>query len=212
MARSRGILYVVATPIGNLQDLTQRAGEVLAKVELVAAEDTRRTRKLLTHLGIRVRLVSYREHNRDEAARSILAHLGAGRNAALVTDAGTPGVSDPGYHLVDACVKQGITVIPVPGASALAAALSVSGMPMDRFVFEGFLPSRAAARRRRLEELGATGLPFVAYESPRRIASTLSDIARTLGKVQVVVAREMTKVHEEFLRGDAQEVGRRLRE
>jgi 16S rRNA (cytidine1402-2'-O)-methyltransferase len=179
---------------------------VLREADLVAAEDTRRTRKLLTHFGIRAKLLSYREQNREKAGADILAHLRTGKSAVIVTDAGTPGLSDPGHHLVRLCVANNITVVPVPGANALTAALSVSGMPLDKFLFEGFLPSRSAARKDRLAEIGATGLPFVLYESPRRIAGTLQDAAVILGDREVFVAREMTKMHEEFIRGSVSEV------
>jgi 16S rRNA (cytidine1402-2'-O)-methyltransferase len=195
-----GTLYIVATPIGNLADLTLRAVEVLESVTLVAAEDTRRTRKLLAHLGIGKRLVSYREENRTRAAREIVSNLQAGHSTALVTDAGTPGLSD----------ESNIRVVPVPGVSALATALSVSGLSLDRFIFEGFLPPRQAARRKRLLELAGTGYPMIIYESPRRILSTLSDLVDVLGDRQIIVAREMTKIHEEFLRGMASEIVKAL--
>ena len=201
-----GTLYIVATPIGNLADLTLRAADVLESVSQVAAEDTRRTRKLLAHLGIGKHLVCYREENRSKAAREIISSLLAGRSIALVTDAGTPGLSDPGHYLVQKALESQIRVVPVPGVSALASALSVSGLPLDRFVFEGFLPPRQASRRKRLLELAGTGYPMIIYESPRRLQATLSDLLDVLGDRNVVVAREMTKVHEEFLRGPASEV------
>jgi 16S rRNA (cytidine1402-2'-O)-methyltransferase len=204
--KSTGTLYVVATPIGNLDDVTFRALEVLREVELIAAEDTRRTRKLRTHFDIGAKLISYREQNREKAGALILDHLRENRSAALVTDAGTPGLSDPGHHLVKMCVANNIPIVPVPGAAALTAAISVSGMPLQSFLFEGFLPSRPAARRGRIAEIGAAGLPFIIYESPKRITETLEDIARSLGDREVLVAREMTKIHEEFLRGMASEV------
>jgi 16S rRNA (cytidine1402-2'-O)-methyltransferase len=205
-----GTLYIVATPIGNLADLTLRAVEVLESVTLVAAEDTRRTRKLLAHLGIGKRLVSYREENRTRAAREIVSNLQAGHSTALVTDAGTPGLSDPGHYLVQRALESNIRVVPVPGVSALATALSVSGLSLDRFIFEGFLPPRQAARRKRLLELAGTGYPMIIYESPRRILSTLSDLVDVLGDRQIIVAREMTKIHEEFLRGMASEIVKAL--
>jgi len=208
--QSTGTLFVVATPIGNLEDLTFRGLEVLRKADLIAAEDTRRTRILLSHYKIRGNLISYREQNRDKSSPRILSHLTQGRSVALVTDAGTPGLSDPGYHLVEACVDNGIRVVPIPGANALGAALCVSGMPLDRFLFEGFLPSRPAARKNRIAQIGAAGVPFVIFESPRRIVDTLRDIVGTLGDREVFLAREMTKVHEELLRGKAAEVIQRL--
>jgi 16S rRNA (cytidine1402-2'-O)-methyltransferase len=201
-----GTLYIVATPIGNLADLTLRAADVLKSVDVVAAEDTRRTRKLLTHLGIGKRLVSYREDNREKAAREIISSIQALQSIALVTDAGTPGLSDPGHYLVQKALESNIRVVPVPGVSALAAALSVSGLPLDRFVFEGFLPPRQASRRNRLLELSGTGYPMIIYESPRRISATLSDILDVLGDRNIVVAREMTKIHEEYLRGPASKI------
>ncbi len=210
MPQSTGTLFVVATPIGNLEDLTFRGLEVLRKADLIAAEDTRRTRILLSHYKIRGTLISYREQNRDKSSPRILSHLTQGRSVALVTDAGTPGLSDPGYHLVEACVDNGIRVVPIPGANALGAALCVSGMPLDRFLFEGFLPSRPAARKNRIAQIGAAGVPFVIFESPRRIVDTLRDIVGTLGDREVFLAREMTKVHEELLRGKAAEVIQRL--
>lgn len=210
MADTPGILYVAATPIGNLEDMTFRALEVLGKVGLIAAEDTRRTRILLSHYEIRSRLISYREQNREKSTPRILSHLAQGGSAALVTDAGTPGLSDPGYHLVRACVEKGIPVIPIPGPSAMGAIISVSGLPLDRFLFEGFLPSRPKARRNRLSEIGASGLSFLFHESPVRILETLRDIEKVLGDREVVIAREMTKLHEEFLRGKASAVARTL--
>jgi 16S rRNA (cytidine1402-2'-O)-methyltransferase len=210
--KSKSTLFVVATPIGNLDDLTIRAIEVLNKVDLIAAEDTRRTRKLLSHLGIEAKLLSYREQNRETAGTLILSHLKNNRSVALVTDAGTPGLSDPGYHLVRMCAVNNIPIIPVPGANALTTALSVSGMHLDRFLFEGFLPSRTAARRGRLAEIGAAGVPFILYESPKRITDTIGDIVRTLGDREILIAREMTKIHEEFLRGMASDVARLLRD
>jgi 16S rRNA (cytidine1402-2'-O)-methyltransferase len=211
LTQSPGTLYVVATPIGNLDDLTFRALDVLRNSDLVAAEDTRRTRKLLTHFDIRVKLLSYREQNREKAGKEILDKISEGRSVVLVTDAGTPGLSDPGHHLVRSCVRNNLRVVPVPGANALTTALSISGMPVDRFLFEGFLPSRSAARRSRLAEIGVAGVPFILYESPGRITDTLDDIGQTLGDREVLVAREMTKIHEEFIRGMAIEVAGRLR-
>jgi 16S rRNA (cytidine1402-2'-O)-methyltransferase len=212
VSKSTGTLYVVATPIGNLKDITIRALEILREVELVAAEDTRRTRKLHTHFGVKAKLMSYREQNREKAGGYIISHLKGKRSAALVTDAGTPGLSDPGHHLVKMCIENDIPVVPVPGSSALTAALSVSGMSLHTFLFEGFLPSRPAARRGRLAEIGAAGIPFILYESPKRITDTLDDITRSLGDREVLLAREMTKLHEEFLRGTSSEIAFLLRQ
>ena len=211
MPQSPGTLYIVATPIGNLDDLTFRALEVLRATDIIAAEDTRRTRKLLSHFNISAKTISYREHNREKAGEAILHNLFNGINVVLVTDAGTPGLSDPGHHLVRSCVSNDIRVIPVPGANALTTAVSVSGIPMDSFLFEGFLPSRRAARRSRLSEIGAVAEPFVLYESPNRVVDTLNDISDILGDREVLVAREMTKVHEEYIRGTASKIAHRLK-
>jgi len=210
MSPSPGTLYVVATPIGNLDDITVRALAILREADLVAAEDTRRTRKLLTHFGVRAKTLSYREQNHEKAGTVILENLTEGRCVVFVTDAGTPGLSDPGHYLVRSCVAANIRVVPVPGANALTTALCVSGMPVDRFLFEGFLPNRRTARKTRLAEIGAAGLPFILYESPGRVADTLHDIGEVLGNREVLVAREMTKFHEEFIRGTALEAAGRL--
>jgi 16S rRNA (cytidine1402-2'-O)-methyltransferase len=203
-------LFIVATPIGHLGDLTPRAAATLAAVAAVAAEDRGRTLGLLNHLGVKKPLLSYREENRREAARDILARLSRGESVALVTDAGTPGISDPGHYLVERALAAGFAVTPIPGVSALATALSASGLPLDRFLFEGFLPSRGKARRERLAELLAAGFPLVLYESPHRVVATLADLADLAGDRRVVVGRELTKVHEEFLRGTAAGVGAEL--
>jgi len=201
-----GILYVVATPIGNLDDITHRAVLTLQSISIVAAEDTRRTRNLLNHLDIAKRLVSYREENREAASIGILEALENGQSVALVTDAGTPGLSDPGHHLVRAALDRGIQIVPVPGPNALGAALSVSGMSLERFIFEGFLPTRSAARKRRLGELAYAGYPLVIYESPHRIRDTLADIMEVLGNREAMIAREITKIYEEFLRGSVKNI------
>jgi 16S rRNA (cytidine1402-2'-O)-methyltransferase len=198
-----GTLFVVATPIGNLEDVTLRALRVLRGVDLIAAEDTRRTRSLLQAYGVRAPLVSYFEHNQARRGPELLERLQAGARIALVTDAGTPGVSDPGFRLVRLCRDAGIPVVPVPGASALVAALSAAGIPADRFVFEGFLPVKAGRRLTRLRELHALGRPVVLYESPHRVVATLGAIEAVFGEVEVVLAREVTKRFEEFRRGTA---------
>ncbi len=203
---NHGRLYIVSTPIGNLQDISARARQILSTVSVVAAEDTRRTRKLLSALGIGKQLISYRGQVREKASGRIIEEMEAGNDVALVTDAGTPGISDPGYFLVREASKRGISVIPVPGPSALAAAISASGMAFDRFIFAGFLPTRSPARSKRLEEMALTGYPLALYESPKRIIGTLVDIVSTMGDRTVVLGREITKVHEEFLRGTASEV------
>jgi 16S rRNA (cytidine1402-2'-O)-methyltransferase len=196
-----GTLYVVATPIGNLADTTARAVEVLESVDAIAAEDTRRTRKLLSHFGIRTPLVAFHEHNEERASHRIVRRLAHGDDIALVSDAGTPLVADPGYRLVVRAVREGIPVVPVPGASARTAALSVAGLPPMPFYFAGFLPRRSAARRRKLEELAGLRATLVFYESPHRIAACLADMAQVLGDRDAAIARELTKVHEEIVRG-----------
>jgi 16S rRNA (cytidine1402-2'-O)-methyltransferase len=198
-----GTLFVVATPIGNLEDVTLRALRVLRGVDLIAAEDTRRTRSLLQAYGVRAPLVSYFEHNQARRGPELLGRLQSGARIALVTDAGTPGVSDPGFRLVRLCRDAGIPVVPVPGASALVAALSAAGIPADRFVFEGFLPVKAGRRLTRLRELHALGRPVVLYESPHRVVATLGAIEAVFGEAEVVLAREVTKRFEEFRRGTA---------
>jgi 16S rRNA (cytidine1402-2'-O)-methyltransferase len=198
-----GTLFVVATPIGNLEDITLRALRVLKEVDLIACEDTRRTRALLTHFDIHTPTLSYFEGNKVARGRELLRRLREDQSVALVTDAGTPGVSDPGFRLVRLCRDAGIPVVPVPGASALVAALSAAGVPADRFVFEGFLPVKAGRRLTRLRELHALGRPVVLYESPHRVLATLEAIEAVFGDVEVVLAREVTKRFEEFRRGTA---------
>jgi len=205
-------LYVLATPIGNLGDLGTRAAQLLGEVDLVAAEDTRVSGRLLKRLQISAKLISYHEGNERSRARELLARLQAGADIALVTDAGTPCVSDPGYRLVHAAADAGIEVISVPGPSALLALLSISGLPCDRFSFEGFLPARGPARRRALHRLRGLGCTVVLYESPRRVVGLLRDLAHECGDPQVAVGRELTKLHEEVLRGRADEVAAGLDE
>ncbi|MBZ5723422.1 MAG: 16S rRNA (cytidine(1402)-2'-O)-methyltransferase [Acidobacteriia bacterium] len=201
-----GRLYVVATPIGNLEDMTYRAVRVLREADVIACEDTRQTRKLLDHYGIRAPAVSYHEHNETERAGELAARLVAGAVVALVSDAGTPLVSDPGYRLVRAAIENGIPVEPVPGASAALAALAASGLPTDAFHFGGFLPSKPGARARALRALAEEPATLIFYEAPHRILETLEAIEQTLGTRPVVLARELTKLHEEFLRGTAAEI------
>jgi len=199
-----GILYVVATPIGNLEDITTRALRILREVELIAAEDTRHSRKLLNHFGIRTALISCHEHNEQHRQQELIARLLAGANIALISDAGTPAIADPGYRLVRACHAAGVPVVPVPGPSALLAALSASGEPSDRFIFEGFLPARAAAREAALRALCDEPRTVVCFEAPHRLAATLKAIATVWGTDRpLVVARELTKLHEELFRGTA---------
>jgi 16S rRNA (cytidine1402-2'-O)-methyltransferase len=198
-----GTLYVVATPIGNLEDLTFRALRVLKTVELIACEDTRRTRGLLTHYGVHAPLTSYFEHNKLAKGELLLRALREGKSVALVTDAGTPGISDPGFLLVRAARDAGIPVVPVPGPSAVVAALSAAGVPADRFVFDGFLPLKPGRRLRRLEALRALATTVVCYESPHRILASLEAIGHVWGGSEIVVARELTKQFEEIVQGTA---------
>jgi 16S rRNA (cytidine1402-2'-O)-methyltransferase len=210
--RQPGVLYVVSTPIGNLEDITLRALRVLREVDLIAAEDTRRTRQLLTHYGIRKPLISYHDFNRRMREKTLLQELREGKSIALVTDAGTPGISDPGEELVLGAIQESIPLIPIPGPAALISALSVSGLPTESFLFYGFLPSRAAARKKWLASLKDRPETLVFYESPRRVGFLLQDAAQILGDRRVVVAREMTKVYEEVYRGSVSEVLERLGE
>lgn len=204
--RKSGTLYIVATPIGNLEDITLRALRVLKEVDLIAAEDTRRTRQLLTHYGIHKPLISYHEHNWKMREESLVEKLRGGARIALVTDAGTPGISDPGVHIVRRVIRESIPVIPIPGPAALVAALSASGLSTDFFLFHGFLPAKAAQRQHFLASLSAREETLIFYESPRRLPSLLKDVRLILGDRQVVVARELTKVYEEMLRGTVSEV------
>ncbi len=206
-----GVLYVVGTPIGNLEDITLRALKTLAEADLIAAEDTRRTRKLLSRREIvGKRLESYHDHNKEARTPSLLRRLEQGESVALVTDAGTPGLSDPGYYLVKRAIEAGIAVVPIPGPSALTAALSSSGLPTDRFAFEGFLPVKSGRRQRRLEALSRETRTVVLFESPHRITKLLSELEERMAGRQVVIARELTKIHEEFLRGTVREVTERI--
>jgi len=196
-----GTLYVVATPIGNLEDITIRALRVLKEVGLVACEDTRRTRTLLTHFGIHVPVTSYFEHNKLAKGPTIIKSLHEGKSVALVTDAGTPGISDPGFLLVREARAAGIPVVPVPGPSAVIAALSAAGIPADSFVFDGFLPVKPGKRRHRLEALRDLEMTIVCYESPHRALASLEAIGQVFGEAEIVVARELTKQFEEIVRG-----------
>jgi 16S rRNA (cytidine1402-2'-O)-methyltransferase len=197
-----GTLYVVGTPIGNLEDMTFRAIRILQSVDVIAAEDTRHTGKLLQHYEIKTPQVSYHEHNRSERLPELLNQLQQGNAIALVTDAGMPGISDPGYELVKACIEAGIQVVPIPGATAVITALSAAGLPTDRFAFEGFLPASGQQRQQRLESLPAESRTLIFYESPHRLRQTLQDLGEYLGgKRSITLARELTKMHEEFWRG-----------
>jgi 16S rRNA (cytidine1402-2'-O)-methyltransferase len=198
---SKGKLFVVGTPIGNLEDITLRAIRVLKEADLIACEDTRRTQQLLNHYQIHTPTLSYHEHNEMTRAPELVIKLAEGNNIALVSDAGMPVVSDPGFRLVHLAVRHAIPVVPVPGASAFVAALAASGLPVDKFRFLGFLPSKKAARRRMLEENKSSTKTLVFYEAPHRILEMLRDVRDILGERDVVLAREVTKVHEEFWRG-----------
>ncbi len=212
LSQDAGILYVVATPVGNLDDITYRAVETLTKVDLIAAEDTRHTSKLLTHFGIRRPLVSCHEHNEKARVKDLVKRLEQGLNLALVTDSGTPLVSDPGFRLVSEAAAQGIRVIPIPGACAAVAALSAGGLPTDRFMFCGFLPKKKGKIVRALESLANIEATLVFYESPRRILDILNEMIEILGDRPAVLARELTKIHEEFLRGSLSEIHARLQD
>lgn len=207
MAVEKGVLYVVATPIGNLGDMTARAVEVLGAVDLIAAEDTRHSLPLLRHFGIKAPLQAYHEHNEREASLDIVRRLQDGQSVALISDAGTPLISDPGYHLVRLAREQGVRVVPIPGASALTAALSVAGLPTDRFVFEGFLPARSSARKERLQQLREETRTLLFYESSHRIVETLHDMAEVFGAQRgAVLMRELTKVFETIRGGGLEEL------
>jgi len=200
-------VYVVATPIGNLEDITLRALRILKSVDVIACEDTRQTQKLLNHYGITTRAVSYHEHNERERAAELAADLGKGARIALVTDAGMPGISDPGFRLIQAAIEMDVPVVPIPGASAFLSALAASGLPTDAFEFRGFLPAKRGERRTALEGIREAPCTQVFYEAPHRVVETLEDLVEVLGpERRVVVARELTKLHEEFLRGQAGEV------
>ncbi len=203
--RPRGTLYLVGTPIGNLEDVTMRALRVLREVAVIAAEDTRQTRKLLDHYGIQKPLVSYFEHNERARVAALVERLQR-EDVALVSDAGMPGVSDPGYDLVRAAIEAGVRVVPIPGPSAPIAAIAASGLPTDQFIYLGFLPRRSTERRRFLSTVKSSPSTLVAFESPHRLESTLVDALAELGDRPVVVARELTKIHEEFVRGQLSEV------
>jgi 16S rRNA (cytidine1402-2'-O)-methyltransferase len=207
-----GILYVVATPIGNLEDITYRAVRVLGEVNWIACEDTRQTRKLLDHYGVQTPQISYHEHNEMERSKELCSRLLAGESGALVSDAGVPLISDPGYRLVHSAVGAGIVVRPVPGPSALLAALSASGLPTDAFHFGGFLPPKPGQRVHALEALKDERATLIFYEAPHRVVEALADIQAVMGDRDVVVARELTKMYEEVLHGTASEVRERLLE
>jgi len=205
-------LYLVATPIGNLEDITLRALRVLKEVDLIACEDTRQTQKLLSHYGIQTRTVSYHEHNEMTKAAELVVDLESGAKIALVTDAGMPGISDPGFRLIALAIRHHVPVVPIPGASAFLAALVASGLPTDSFRFSGFLPAKSGQRRKLLESVRQSPRTQVFYEAPHRVLEALTDVCEVLGEARhVVVAREVTKLHEEFLRGRAKDVLEQLK-
>ena len=207
-----GKLYLVATPIGNLEDITYRAVRILKEVDLIACEDTRHTRGLLDHYGIDRPTISYHEHNESGRTPDLIERLKAGQSIAMVSDAGTPLISDPGYRLVNQALAEEIVVVPIPGPSAILAALTASGLPTDSFHFGGFLPPKTSQRRKALEAVREFECSLVFYETPHRILEALEDVASVLGERPIVLTRELTKLHEEFLRGTAAEVLARLRE
>ncbi len=210
MAPPPGTLYLVATPIGNLEDITHRALRILAEVDLIACEDTRHTRVLLDRYQIKTRTISYHEHNEQTRAAELCEMIESGANVAVVSDAGTPSINDPGYRVVRAAVERGLRVVPVPGAAAFVTALVASGLPTDEFYFGGFLPARMSARRLRFAEVRALGATLIFYEAPHRIAHTLADARAVLGEREAAIARELTKLHEEIVRGRLGELAARF--
>jgi 16S rRNA (cytidine1402-2'-O)-methyltransferase len=204
-------LYLVATPIGNLEDITLRAIRVLKQADLIACEDTRQTQKLLNHYGITTRTISYHEHNEATRAAELIRELDKGLRIVIVSDAGMPGVSDPGFRLASLAIEHGVPVVPVPGPTAFLAALVASGLPADSFSFHGFLPAKSGARRRELEKILNSDVTEIFYEAPHRIKETVADVAEVLGPNQpVAIARELTKIHEEFIRGTARDAAQVL--
>lgn len=206
MAPDKGILYIVSTPIGNLEDITLRALSTLKEVGLIAAEDTRQTQKLLNHYGIHTPLTSYHSYNKEEKAEVLVRRLQEGQSIALVSDAGTPLISDPGYYLINRCIQEGIRAVPIPGPSAVLCAMSVAGLPSDSFLFEGFLPQKRGKRLKKLESLKGLPHTLIFFESPHRVTQTLKDCLNILGDRPMVLARELTKVFEEVIRGQISEV------
>ncbi|HBT50447.1 MAG TPA: 16S rRNA (cytidine(1402)-2'-O)-methyltransferase, partial [Caldanaerobacter subterraneus] len=207
-----GTLYLCPTPIGNLEDITLRVLRVLSEVDLIAAEDTRQTLKLLNHYEIKKSLVSYHEHNKVTMGPKLIEKLKSGKSIALVTDAGTPSISDPGEELVRLCIQEGIKIVPLPGPTAAITALIASGLDTSSFVFEGFLPKKSKERREKLERISREERTTILYESPYRLKETLKELKEYIGERKVVVARELTKIHEEFIRGTVEEVLEKLGE
>jgi 16S rRNA (cytidine1402-2'-O)-methyltransferase len=201
-----GRLYIVSTPIGNLEDLTYRAHRILQEVNIIAAEDTRHTQKLCNHYGIGTTLTSYHDFNKEEKTPILLEKILEGQSIALVSDAGTPLISDPGYYLLTRAIAEGITVVPIPGPSAILTALAASGLPTDAFRYEGFLPKKSGARSRMLQVLAEEPRTIILFETPHRIKATLGEIQEWFGTRPVVLARELTKTYEEIIRGSAEEI------
>lgn len=201
-----GVLYLVSTPIGNLEDITLRALKVLEGVDLLAAEDTRHTGILLKHYDLHKSIISYHDFNKDRKALILIGQLKEGKSVAVISDAGTPGISDPGYLLVQMAIRENIRVVPVPGASAFLSVLVVSGLPTDKFVFEGFLSPKPGKRRKRLEELREEKRTIIFYESPHRLVKMIDDVAEILGQRKMVIGRELTKKFEEIIRGTPEEI------
>ena len=210
MAPEKGVLYIVSTPIGNLKDITLRALNTLKEVGLIAAEDTRQTQKLLNHFGIHTPLTSYHSYNKEEKAEVLVRRLQEGLSIALVSDAGTPLISDPGHYLINRCIQEGFMAVPIPGPSAVLCALSVSGLPSDSFLFEGFLPKKKGKRLKKLESLRGLPHTLIFFESPHRVIQTLKDCLSVLGDRPMVLARELTKLFEEVIRGEISEIIERL--
>ena len=200
----RGTLYIVSTPIGNLEDITLRALRILKEVDLIAAEDNRRTKKLLTRYNISTTMTSYHDYNKKRKGKELIKELKEGHNIALVSDAGTPGISDPAYHLIQLSLEEEVNIVPIPGATAIISALTISGLPTDRFVFEGFLPRKKGIKKRKLKEIAEEERTIILYESPHRLAHTLSEMSSIMGRRRIVIAREMTKMYEEILRGNCE--------
>ncbi|MDA8077860.1 MAG: 16S rRNA (cytidine(1402)-2'-O)-methyltransferase [Nitrospiraceae bacterium] len=207
----RGTLFIVSTPIGNLEDITLRGLRILKEADLIAAEDTRQTRKLLAHYGISKPLVSYWGEREKSKSEEIITRLSGGQTVALVSDAGTPGISDPGHVLISRSLEEGIRVVPVPGPTALISALTISGFTMDRFVFAGFLPAKGGQRKKSLQDLSLEEKTMVFYEAPHRVQDTLQDMAGIFGARRAVLVREITKIHEEAVRGDLDGIAREVR-
>jgi 16S rRNA (cytidine1402-2'-O)-methyltransferase len=207
-----GCLYIVATPIGNRNDITLRAIYILAKADWVVAEDTRITSSLLSHFGIKNKLISCHEHNEIKRTPYLISHLKAGKTIAMVSNAGTPAISDPGYRLVQSAVAEGITVIPIPGACAAVAALSASGLPTDSFIFAGFLSKKASKQTGQLQKLASCPQTLIFYESPRRLLTLINTLIKILGDRQAVLTRELTKIYEEFLRGRLSQIHHQLQQ